>query len=137
MASYAHKTKVPVQRSRQALEDLLHRRGADGFASGWDAEAHRIEFIRQGVRIRFRLPRSTKYAAAAREQDDRRRWRALLLVVKAKLEAVDSGISVFEDEFLAHIVDPATDRTVGEVLVPMIQAGAKTLLLPARTETTP
>jgi hypothetical protein len=132
--AYANKTKVPVQRSRQELEELLRRRGADGFASSWDPEAHMIEFLRSGIRVRFRLPRSAFRAEATREQDERRRWRALLLVVKAKLEAVDSGISVFEDEFLAHIVDPRTNRTVGEVLVPRIQAGAKALLLPENTE---
>lgn len=128
--SYAAKTKVPVPRTRLELESLLQRRGAEGFAFSWDPSNHLIEFLRGGVRVRFRLPRSTFRAESAREQDERRRWRALLLVVKAKLEAVDSGISVFEDEFLAHIVDPRTNRTVGEVLVPRIQAGAQHLQLP-------
>jgi hypothetical protein len=126
---YANKTKVPVMRSREQLETLLHRRGAEGFASSWDADQNRIEFLRGGVRVRFVLPRSKLKHETAREQDERRRWRALILVIKAKLEAVDSGISVFEEEFLAHIVDPASSRTVGELLVPRIQAGAANLLL--------
>lgn len=54
------------------------------------------------------------------EQACRSRWRALLLSVKAKLESVEIGISEFEEEFLAHIVDPATGRTVGEDIVPQI-----------------
>jgi hypothetical protein len=131
--SFAAKTKVPVQKTRLELESLLQRRGAEGFAFSWDPAAHLIEFLRSGVRVRFRLPRSTFRAESAREQDERRRWRALLLVVKAKLEAVDSGISVFEDEFLAHIVDPSTNRTVGEVLTPRIRAGAQHLQLPPFT----
>lgn len=45
-----------------------------------------------------------------------------MLVVKAKLEACESGIAVFEEEFLSYIVDEQTDRTVGDVLVPRIQA---------------
>lgn len=109
-------------RSRQELESMLQKRGAQGFASAWDIEFHTIEFIREGIRVRFRLPRSKYKQDATREQDERRRWRALLLVVKAKLEAVDSGISMFEEEFMAHIVDPKTNRTVGDVLVPRIQA---------------
>lgn len=39
--------------------------------------------------------------------------RALLLVIKAKLEAVASGISIFEDEFLANVVLP-DGRLVGQ-----------------------
>jgi hypothetical protein len=46
------------------------------------------------------------------------------------LEAVESGISIIEEEFLAFIVDPATDRTVGEVLVPRITEQQQ-LCLPA------
>jgi hypothetical protein len=40
------------------------------------------------------------------EKAGRQRWRALALVVKAKLEAVDSGITTFEEEFLSFIMLP-------------------------------
>jgi hypothetical protein len=40
------------------------------------------------------------------EQACAERWRALALVIKAKLEAVQQGISTFEDEFLAQTVLP-------------------------------
>lgn len=53
-----------------------------------------------------RRTRSDDAAEKAWEQATRQRWRALHLVVKAKLEAVESGITVFDDEFLAHIVLP-------------------------------
>jgi hypothetical protein len=46
-------------------------------------------------------------------QATRQRWRALALVIKAKLEVVESGISIFEDEFMANIVLPGGD-TVGD-----------------------
>lgn len=39
---------------------------------------------------------------------------ALALVIKAKLEAIESDISTFDDEFLAHIVMP-DGKTVGEI----------------------
>ena len=63
------------------------------------------------------------------------RWRALLLVVKAKLEAVEAEIATFEEEFLPHIVLP-NGRTVGEMALPEIERayqGGRTpaLLLPA------
>lgn len=38
------------------------------------------------------------------EQACRQAWRALALVIKAKLEAVDAGIVTFEEEFMAQIV---------------------------------
>ena len=47
-------------------------------------------------------------------------WRALNLVIKAKLEAVECGISVFEDEFMASIVLPSGD-TVGDFMKPQIE----------------
>ncbi|MBI2798928.1 MAG: hypothetical protein HYX63_01375 [Gammaproteobacteria bacterium] len=55
------------------------------------------------------------------QQAVRQRWRALNLVIKAKLEAVESGISVFEEEFLAHIVMPNNQR-VGQWMLPQIAA---------------
>lgn len=56
------------------------------------------------------------------EKAGRQRWRALSLVVKAKLEAVECSITTFEEEFLAHIVLP-DGRTVAEWAVPQIEAG--------------
>lgn len=47
------------------------------------------------------------------------RWRALALVIKAKLEAVAAGITTIEDEFLAHTVLP-DGQTVGEFMQPQI-----------------
>jgi hypothetical protein len=48
------------------------------------------------------------------------RWRALFLVIKAKLEAIDVGILTIEEAFLADTVLP--DRhTVAEVMLPQIE----------------
>ena len=71
-------------------------------------------------------------------QEERQRWRALVLVIKAKLEAVESGITTFENEFLAHIVLP-DNRTVGEWLAPQIdsayeEGGMPKLLMPITAE---
>jgi hypothetical protein len=43
------------------------------------------------------------------------------LVIKAKLEAVEGGITTFEDEFLAHIVLP-DGQTVAHHVRPRIEA---------------
>ena len=54
------------------------------------------------------------------DQACRQRWRALALAVKAKFESIAAGISEFEEEFLAYVVDPGTRQTVGELLRPQI-----------------
>jgi len=40
-------------------------------------------------------------------------------VIKAKLEAVEAGIAVFEDEFMANIVLP-NGSTVSQFMLPQI-----------------
>jgi hypothetical protein len=52
------------------------------------------------------------------------------LVIKAKLEAVESGIACFEEEFMAHIVLP-DGRTVGEHVIPGIAQAYETGNVPA------
>lgn len=54
------------------------------------------------------------------EQACRSRWRSLCLCIKAKLEAVEAGITSFEKEFLAHIVLPS-GQTMGEYAIPHLE----------------
>jgi hypothetical protein len=138
MGKFATGSDVPVSRSRDHLEKVLHAHGAQGFGYGWTHTHDRVEFVWRGQRVRFTLPRPTREQFAhtpsgrtrsreraidtALDAETRRRWRALLLVVRAKLEAVESGIAIFEEEFLAFIVMP-NDRTVGEILVPQLHDG--------------
>ena len=78
------------------------------------------------------LRNSRRTAAAQRsawEQACRKRWRALLLIIRAKLEAVESGITTLESEFLANIVLP-DGGTVGQWLAPQIDAAYATVRLP-------
>jgi hypothetical protein len=128
-ARYAGRTKVGVDKSRQDLERILARYGATRFGYATEPGQAAIQFEAQGRRIRFILPlpdpksrefthsrngmRSPAVAAEAYEQGVRQRWRALTLVVKAKLEAVASGVVLFQDEFLAYTL-MADGRTFGE-----------------------
>lgn len=149
--AYAEKTSVPVDKSKAEIERTLQRYGADQFISGWDQNRAMIGFRMSGRQIRFivELPdkdekdfthtpgreirRSESQAYAAWEQACRQRWRALALVIKAKLEAVETGITIFEDEFMAHIVLP-DGQTVGEFMRPQIahayEKGSMPKLLP-------
>jgi len=115
--AYARYTKVPPDRSRAEIERLLTRYKADQFGTAIDNDKGRamVQFRLQKRLIRFDLPFPSK-----NEREVRRRWRALVLSIKAKLETVQSGISSFESEFLSHIVMP-DGRTYGEMAVPEIQ----------------
>jgi hypothetical protein len=70
------------------------------------------------------------------EQACRQKWRALALVIKAKLEAVEAGIAIFEDEFMANIVLP-NGSTVSQFMLPQIteayESGQMPKLLPDLT----
>jgi hypothetical protein len=143
MAKYAEKTKVPAERSRAEIEQILTRYGADGFMYGWEGGKAIIAFriskhsdIAKHIRFTLQMPAKGS-SQTAWEQQCRQRWRALALVVKAKLEAVESGIVTFEQEFLAHIVLP-TGLTVGEWATPQIEqvylSGKMPQLLPGAKE---
>lgn len=102
----------------------LTRYGATAFSYGWEATRAAISFVVDDRQIRFVLPlpdrslrefthtpatqkpRAPKAAETEYEKAVRQRWRALALVVKAKLEAVNAGIVTFEQEFYAHTVLP-------------------------------
>lgn len=50
------------------------------------------------------------WCAKQASQVERQRWRALLLVTKAKFEIIAEGLSTVEREFLADIVLPSGNR---------------------------
>ncbi|GAC1314330.1 MAG: hypothetical protein NVSMB21_25670 [Vulcanimicrobiaceae bacterium] len=110
-AAFANTTTVAPQKTRAEIETLLERHGATSFAFGTQPGRAVLMFELNDRRVRFVVPipdaKSEYHGTRARadaEQLERSRWRALLLVVKAKLEAVAVGVSVFEDEFLANLV---------------------------------
>lgn len=118
---FAQDTSVPVERTRAEIEKVLTRYGADQFVSGWEHGRAMLGFRAKSRFVRFELPIPTPDSRRQKkiDQQTRQRWRALLLVIKAKLEAVESDIATFEEEFLAHIVLP-NNQTVAQALIPQI-----------------
>jgi hypothetical protein len=81
-----------------------------------------IGFRLTGRQIRLDVPMPHESEAGGRAKADaatRQRWRALVLVLKAKLESVASGISTLESEFLANVVMP-DGRTLGQTILPRL-----------------
>jgi hypothetical protein len=68
--------------------------------------------------------RTSADMTAALKREERRRWRALFLALKAKLVSIEEGIETFDDAFLAHIV-AADGRTVADHLAPQLAAPAE------------
>jgi len=142
---YASETTVPPDRSRAEIERVLERYGAARFLYGWEPGHALISFEMRGRRMRFVLPlpdesefrftprlqlRSDGAWREAHQQALRQRWRALALIIKAKLEAIESGIVTFEAEFLAQTVLPQDNQTVADWLVPQIEEAYRSGRLP-------
>lgn len=109
---YAEQTTVSSERSRAEIETILGRYGASSFAYMWQGTTALILFEYNGKRIKFmlRLPsrddkaikctpergtvRSREAQEKAYKQAVRQKWRALTLVIKAKLKAegVSAGV---------------------------------------------
>lgn len=155
MTKYAANTEVSADRSRSEIERILQRYGADQFMYGWESTMAVVQFRAHGRHIRFMLEmpdpedrefthtpnrgtrRTPQQAYSHWEQATRQRWRALKLVIQAKLEAVEAGITEFEAEFLAHIVLP-DGTTVGQWALPQVavayESGSMPKMLPAASE---
>jgi hypothetical protein len=152
---FAEGTEVPVARSRGEIEALVEQHGATKFMSFFEEGRAVIAFGMKERLIRFTIAlpgrdeerftrdpratwrkRSTEAAEKAYKAEERRIWRALLLVIKAKLEAVQSEITTFEQEFLPFIV-LADGQTVGDTIIPQLGRSPSSLditrMLPAPT----
>ena len=152
MARYAANTEVSRDRSLAEIERMITRWGGDAFMYGWSGTDAQVAFRLNGRQVRFRLPmpskdefrytpsrqweRSQKDVLAAWEQACRQRWRALALVIKAKLEAIESGITDFETEFLAHTLLP-DGQTVGEWAIPQVAESYRSGTMPLSLPTVP
>lgn len=141
MSRYATNTTVSTENSMAEIRSILRRYKADAFGYKEDTTNAQVHFKKNGLMIRFdvAMPKrdDPKYThtlergtarteeAAFEEWDKacRQRWRALVLIIKAKLEGVESGITSFEQEFLGNILLPAANGeilTVWEVMSPKL-----------------
>jgi hypothetical protein len=120
---FAAETKVPVERTKVELDQLLQKHGATQRIMGTDDGRGLgiVGFTLGGrqVRLRIPLPDREKYKSTQKfEQATRARWRAALLVTKAKLEYIAMQMSTVDKEFLAQISLPD-----GGTVLEFLQAG--------------
>lgn len=143
--AYAEGTKVSVEKSILEIMAMSKKAGATRIAQAELEDGLAIQFEMNERKLRFKVtvppppdrrgarPASASEMTSMAEARYRQRARALLLVIKAKLESVESGVETFEDAFLANIVTPS-GKTVGEEVRPAIAqayaSGAVQPLLP-------
>lgn len=122
MPRYAEGTKVSVESSRGEITGILAKHGVErmGWQTGPDGDE--LLFELKGSRYRFRIVKPTleevkaDYIAgggrwnlvyderAKVEAEWRRRWRANVLLIKAKLEFAEGGDTSVEREFMPYLL---------------------------------
>lgn len=110
---YAEGTKVSVESSRAEIASILSKHGVDSMGWATKAGVDTLYFELKGGAFRLQIarpspeevrrmyPNAWDYAAKT-EAEWRRRWRANVLLLKAKLEFIESGDSTIERELLPY-----------------------------------
>lgn len=137
---YADGTAVAVEKSTAEIEKLIKSKGATRYGRGEENGLAIVRFEIDKINFMFelRLPTAEQliasgkvkraYAAGRVNQVHRELWRALLLTIKAKFVAVESGIETMQEAFMAQIVVPHEGRAVrfASVALPAIAGAYKT-----------
>lgn len=142
---YAQGTEVSPMRTRGEIEHLLTQHGATGFGYAQEGDKAMIVFRMHSRHIRMVLTypslESFTYTQGGRWRDlpqrknahgaeVRRLWRELLLLLKAKLVAIQSNITSFEKEFLGDTLLP-DGKVVFEWLQPQLEEAYRSGDMPA------
>ena len=132
MSPYAERTAVSVERSEQEIKRILTKIRAEKIGIMSEPTKATIYFrvyqrdvqlvvplVRKGDTIPDK-PAGYRFSEHGALAETRRRWRVMVLTLKAMLEAIDAKIVTFDQVFLAHVVVAGTGRTVGEHIVPRL-----------------
>lgn len=114
---FAEDTSVPVSRTQDEIKARLRAAGADQIAVFESDDRSAVAFRIGAAMYRITVPTDAK--AKNVQQDARRAWRLLGLLMKSKLEAVREGATTVEREFLSDML-MADGRTVSEVIGPQM-----------------
>jgi len=154
---FAEDTKVPVSKTRAEIEDLLRKHGVESTGTLWLKDKGIVAFQheRRVFRFQVELPKLEEFAfhPKRREYDEpkarnpeqqrdaweqacRSKWRSILLIIKARLVAIEAGAETWESAFLFHVVTPNGEQlgpSIVEKLERAYREGGATLppLLPA------
>jgi len=142
--TFAKKTKVSVEHSKMELERLVGTMGATDYMTYSGEGGEIIGFKVKGFVIKMKIPpihperfsktptgreRTEEQTNRVLQQERMRLWRALILMIKAKWEAIQEGITTLENEFLPHMMLP-NKQTVREYLGPQLETLLKAGKMP-------
>lgn len=96
--AYAEHTKVPFVKTVSDIMAMLRKAGAEQVGQMEETNRLTVMFALQDRQVRFRVSWENT------QTSQRQRARALMLVIKAKLESIESQVETFEEAFLANIV---------------------------------
>jgi len=130
---YAWGTTVPAENSKAQIEQLLDAHGATEFAVYRSAKVTLVIYRLRGFMVRHKvpLPLKAELPPARRKRtkqeiesllagENRRRWRALLLIIKGRLEiAVGGDDNAYMAQFLSDTLLP-DGQTVAESFMPKL-----------------
>ena len=144
---YAAGTSVSAEKSRAEIDTLLSKHGATQRGIQVDDAANMaiVAFVVSGLKYRIDVPlpkeeqpdvrpkgwygwddeRRRLFVRKQLDQTARERWRAIVLLLKAKLEAVRLGLTTIDREFAADLVLP-NGKTVHESLLQYLESGGRT-----------
>jgi hypothetical protein len=132
-------TAVPVERSKEAIRQMLLENGAVAhqFSERTDAEIVEISWARKvilddhGKKSEFVQP--CRIRVSYHNRDIRQVFRVIYHHLKAKFEIVRFGILSFEEEFLPFFVIRMPDGspgTIAEAMLPQLRKGLAPSILP-------
>lgn len=138
MARYAEGTKVSVDSSRAEITAILAKHGVDTMAWAGNPAGDKVMFNLKGGQYRLDIIRPTLAEVRALypnaydynaklDHEWKRRWRANVLLLKAKLEFADGETTTIDRELLPYRVLKG-GKTVEETMLdgglPLLTAGA-------------
>lgn len=131
--SYAKNTTISVEDSQADIQNLLRKHGATKFGIDYNHNAVLFELNKRSIRINLPMPVRDDYSItlAGQKRNDaqidkmydqavKQKWRALLLIIRAKLEAIESGITTMEDQFLSYMLLP-NGQLLGDYIKPQLE----------------
>jgi hypothetical protein len=128
-------TTVPVEKTREDINDLLKKFGARGIQWTWLDNKNILRFlhefeyegVKHGIAYELTIPEmGTKTGRGYDQQfvrNDKQAYRLLFYVIKAKLTAVETGLETFENEFLSKIMYQLPNgsvQNVGDIILDQI-----------------
>lgn len=142
---YAEGTKVPLEQTQAEISNMLARLSCSQTMTMQNDKEFTVAFVLGGVAYKMSVPkpdetskdythvkvnaRASKAATpdqvqAKVRQEMARRMRALAALIKARLVAIDEGVTTMERAFIGDIVTGPNGQTVADMILPQI---AKTL----------